>query len=161
MRELTICERDTLARRREEFPAFIQEMSPVLTDFAERLGLQKPHTIMENPETFLETIEDFLKDQIVTEEDRAWIVARLAYFIGQIFIQRFGGEWLLNEHPNSKFFLQYVVGRFPIVPNENATVDPFAVAISFLAQPVGRSLERSIAEAEREILSLYPGAKSE
>lgn len=155
MRELTVDERQTLEKRRQGFDAFVLEIAPVLSDFADRLGLQKPDTIAANPEAFLEPLDDFMRNQVITDENRIWIAARLAYFIGQIIIQRLGGEWLLNEHPNSRFFLQYVVGRIPGVRNPNATVDPFAVAATFLAERPGRSLTRIISEAEKEVQAYW------
>jgi hypothetical protein len=153
MRELTPPERQTLEKRRLEFDKFVQEAAPVLSDFAKRLGLENPQSIAVNPEAFLEPIDDFMKDQVIMDDDRIWIVARLAYFIGQILIQRFGGEWLLNERPDSRFFLQYVVGRFPSTSNPNVTIDPLRIASEFLAAPSGRSLERTITEAIEEFLT--------
>lgn len=151
MRVLSSSESQKLENRRRQFGAFCQEIAPVLSDFADRLGLPNPETITANPEAFLEPIEAFMKDQQITDENRIWIVARLAYFIGQTLIQRLGGEWKLNEHPDSRFFLRYVVGQIPGVANPNATVDPFMVANTFLAEPPGRSLTRIISEAEHEI----------
>lgn len=152
MRELSTAEHEILDKRRREFGGFVSEIAPVLSDFAERLGLANPGAIVTNPKAFLEDIDKFMRDQSITEEDRIWIIARLAYFIGQIFIQRFGGEWLLNERTDSRFFLRYVVGRFPMITNPEVTVDPLTVASDFLVLPPGRSLERIILEATEEIL---------
>lgn len=132
-------------------------MAPVLTDFADRLGLQNPETIVTNPNAFLEFIDDFMKSQVITDEDRIWILARLAYFIGQIFIQRFGGDWILNEIPESRFFLRYVIGEIPGVRNPFTTMDPFTAASDYLAEPPGRSLIDAISEAERELGTHWDG----
>jgi hypothetical protein len=105
----------------------------------------------------LDAVDDFMKDQVITDEDRVWILARMAYFVGQVLIQRLGGEWLINEHPHSRFFLRYVIGRVPGVRSPNATVDPFAVASAFLAEPPGRSLRAIVAEAEREVQAYWDG----
>ena len=155
MRELSTSELETLEKRRQEFRAFVREMGPVLEDFADRLGLQDPYRIVSDPERFLDSIEAFMRNQVVGDEDRTWIAARLSYFIGQVLIQRLGGEWLVNENPASRFFLHYVIGRIPGVRNQNATVDPLAVAAAFLAEPPGRNLSRIISEAQKEIQTYW------
>jgi len=142
----------TLDRRRREFAVFLEEMEPVLSDFAGRLGLPNPNTATTEPEKFLEPVDAFMKEQIISDEDRIWILARVAYLIGQVLNQRLEGTWLLNENPNSLFFLRYVVGRFKRVRNPQATVDPFDVSTAFLSQPPGRSLAGIISEVEQECL---------
>ena len=152
MQELTSVDHRTLDRRRGEFAVFLEEIEPVLSDFADRLGLPNPSSAATAPEKFLEPIDAFMKDQIITNEDRIWILARLAYLIGQVLNQRLEGTWLLNENPNSLLFLRYVVGRFKRVKNPQATVAPFDVATAFLSQPQGRSLAGIISEVEHECL---------
>src|SRR5215211_1880800 len=102
MRELTPTEQETLQKRRQGFDGFVHEVTPILVDFADRLGLENPNTIADKPDDFLDPIDDFMKGQIIEEEDRVWTITRLGYFIGQVLIQRLGGEWLLNEHPGSR-----------------------------------------------------------
>jgi hypothetical protein len=155
MRQLTANETELLEKRRRGFHAFVQEIGPVLADFAVRLGLQNPETISTNPGAFLEDIDAFMKAQTVADEDRIWITARLAYFIGQILIHRLGGEWMVNENPISKYFLHYVIGHVPGVRNPNATIDPLVVVSTFLAQPPGRSLVDIVSEVQHEVSTYW------
>lgn len=152
MRRLTETEQRTLDRRRREFAVFIEEMEPVLSDFVDRLGLPNPKTAATASEAFLEPIDAFMGNQVISNDDRVWIVTRLGYLIGQILNQRLGGTWLVNDNPNSLLFLRYVVGRFERVKNPQATVDPFDVATAFVSQPPGRSLSGIISEVEQECL---------
>jgi hypothetical protein len=69
-----------------------------------------------------------------------WIVARLAYFIGELLIARLGGGiWKLNEMPETRTFLHYVV-EFPRAAIPRAMVAPFELAAAFVDTPAPRSL---------------------
>jgi len=148
MRELTEHERRLLGERRERFESFLEEMFPVLGDFAESLGLVNPHTIAEDPDAFVPPIGQFMCDQVIEADDRSWIVTRLGYFFGEVLNRRLGGCWLLNEWPDTRYFLRYVVGQFGDGTRANAMVDPFEVAGAFVAQPPGRDLAKLIGEVE-------------
>jgi hypothetical protein len=154
-RQLTATELETLEKRRLGFDPFVQEIAPVLCEFAHLLRLPNPETITKDPDAFLEAIDDFMRNQVISDENRVWAMARIAYFIGQLSIQRLGGEWMLNEHPNSRFFLQYVIGRMPGVRNPNAMIAPFVIASEYLAQPPARNLTRIISEAEKELQAYW------
>jgi hypothetical protein len=152
MRELTQDERALRARRLEKLPAFLSERMPVLADFAERLELSNPASIVIDPEGFLPSIDTWMKNQAVTQEDRVWIVTRLGYFIGELLIQRMnGGCWFLNESHDSRYFLDYVVGRFPGVKNSNAMVNPFYVADRYVTTSPPRDLIGLVAQLEEEL----------
>jgi hypothetical protein len=153
MRNLTNEQQTTLEKRRREFPGLIEEIKPVLSDFAIRLRLENPCAIVGNPDAFLESIDQFMADQVIAVQDRVWIVTRLGYFVGQILSKRLEGVWLLNENPRSHFFLRYVIGQFARAPNPDSTVDPFEVANAFVSQPPPRKLASIIAEVERECLT--------
>jgi hypothetical protein len=151
MRELTKEEKATRDRLRERFDRVYEEMMPVLTDFVERLGASDPALVIMHPERYLNLIDDFVKYQVVTPDDRAWIAARLAYYIGELFVQRFGGCWFLNEAPDSRYFLCYVVGTFARLRNHSAMFDPFHAAALFVDEPPGRSLVGLIEEINEEL----------
>jgi hypothetical protein len=109
---------------------------------------------MSDPWRFLPGVAEFIRNQVIAdEEDRIWIVTRLGYLIGELLIQKLGGQWFLNEIPDSRYFLEYVVGRFSRARNPNAMVVPFGIANYFMSQKVGRDLERLLYEVEGEILS--------
>jgi hypothetical protein len=151
MRELTEDEQRERDRRRASFEAFLTERMPVLSDFARRLELRDPLMIVADPERFLPSIDAYMRDQVVAPEDRAWILARLGYLIGELLVLRLSGCWFLNEVPDSRYFLRYVVGRFASASNPAATVDPFGVAEFYLSQPPGRSLPAIVRQVEDEL----------
>lgn len=151
MRELTPDEQALRDRRRAGFEAFFQESMPVLVEFMNNLELPEPHMVLRDPDRFLAPVDAWMRNQEVAAEDRVWILTRLGYFIGQLLNARHGGHWFLNEVPDSRYFLRYVVGRFTRIPNPNAMVDPFHVADVYLSQPAGRSLSAFVNEVEQEL----------
>ncbi len=146
---MTAEEKKLLAERRAGFDEFYEEMMPVLTEFAEDLKLPEPAMIVAQPDHYLTAIAEFVRPpSIEKEEDRIWITTRLGYFIGEVLIQRLGGSWFLNEQPESRYFLRYVVGEFDDGTRPNAMVDPFEAADGFIANPPGRDLRQFIGEIE-------------
>lgn len=144
---------DLLAKRRDNFEKFLAERMSVLAEFAKTLGFENPNYIVASPSAYLSDIDCFMKNQIITDDDKVWIKVRLGYYIGELFIEKFGGCWFINELPNTRFFLRYVVGKFTHFENQNIMFDPFEVIETYLNLPVGRSLENLILEIENEILS--------
>lgn len=143
MRDLTREENDLRERRREGLDAFLAERMPVLADFAERLCLPDAPMIVADPNRFLHPVSHFMRDQVIGEGDRVWIHTRIGYLIGEITAQRLGCHWFLNEVPDSRYFLRYVIGQ-PARFNPAAMVDPFAVADAYLSEPPGRDLAKWI-----------------
>jgi hypothetical protein len=152
MNELVPDEDDLRNRRRRGFDAFLADRMPVLADFAERLGLPDPPMIVAEPNRFLRSVSDFMKDQVIGDDDRVWALLRIGYFIGEILVQRLGCHWFLNEVPGSRYFLRYVVGASPSC-NPAAMVDPFAVADAYLSQPPGRDLSKWVDSISQEFRS--------
>lgn len=153
MRELLAEERILRDHRRANFDDFLAERMPVLADFAEALGLQDPAMIVADPERYLPSVDAYMATQVVEPNDRVWILTRIGYFVGEIMVQRLGGCWVLNEIPDSRFFLRYVVGEFVSVPNPNAMVDPFDAAAAFVDEPPGRRLSVLLASVEAAVRS--------
>ncbi len=111
MRELTEHEQDERNRRRAGIDAFLAERMPALTDFAQRLELRDPPMIVADPQRYVPSIDAYIKDQVVTREDRIWILSRLGYLIGEVLVQRLSGRWVLNEIPDSRYCLGEESGR--------------------------------------------------
>lgn len=153
MQQLTEEQRALRDKRLEKLSAFLSERMPVLADFAERLELQNAASIVIDPERFLPSIGLWMRNQVIADEDdRVWIVTRLGYFIGELLIQRMGGgAWFLNESPESRYFLDYVVGRFPGLQNPNALVNPFEVADAFVGSSPPRDLTGLVEQVEGEL----------
>lgn len=154
MREITTEEALQLERRRGKFDEFLSERMPVLADFADALGLENPPMIVADAERYLAAVDRFVRNQEVeSESDRIWIVTRLGYFLGEVLVQRLGGCWLVNDFPESRYFLRYVVGRFSRIANAGAMVDPFDAASVLVSEPPGRSLLALVEEVESDLES--------
>jgi hypothetical protein len=117
----------------------------------ERLDLPNPPMVLVEAERYLPSVDAFMNGQSVLPGDRVWILSRLGYFIGELLVQRFSGCWFLDEIPDSRYFLRYVVGRCARVPNPNAMVDPFHVASVYLAEAPRRSLASVVNEVVNEL----------
>ena len=68
MRELSGEEREVLETRRTRLEAFLAERMPVLADFAEGLGLASPTMIVADPEAYLPSVDEFMRNQVVEAE---------------------------------------------------------------------------------------------
>jgi len=151
MRDLTNEERVQFEQRQAGLDAFVQEGMEVLGEFMNRLELPEPYMVLRNAERYLSPVDSWMRDQVVSSQDRGWIITRIGYFIGELFNQRLGGYWFVEIHPDSPFFLQYVVGRFTGVPSLNARISPFAIAANYVDQPVGRSLSAMTTRVEDQL----------
>lgn len=89
---------------------------------------------------------------VVDEEDKAWLLARLGYFIGEYFTQKYSGAWYPNENPASRYFARYVVGKFSIASQRELNLDPFMIAEAYINMPMPRALEPLLQEAEQELI---------
>ena len=128
-----------IKRRKEALPQFVQESVFVLADFAESLGW--PGELVMQPNQFLSRLDEFMRSQVVGDNDRPWITVRIAYSIGDWLIHNFGGCWHVNENTRSRFFGRYVVGQFTAMPDSEYCVDPFLIAEDYLQQSAGRNLQ--------------------
>ena len=123
----------------------------MLADFMDRLELPNGGLVLVKAGEYLPALNHWLSWQIVASEDRVSLITRVGYFVGEYLQQRHGGEWFLNDIPNSRYFARYVVGRFPMTSNANAMVDPFEVAEACISAPLGRSISRVLEIVELEI----------
>lgn len=151
MRELTKIEQSECGRRKTQFDAFLGERMPVLVDFIERLGLPNAPLVLVEANTFLPAISRYMENQQIDSEDRAWILTRIGYFVGEWFVQKHGGCWYLNKTPDTRYFLRYVVGKFAYIANKNAMIDPFSIAETFVDSLCPRSLANLLADVESEL----------
>jgi hypothetical protein len=151
MRPLTGEEQSQIDRRRARFDAFLDESMPVLTDFMQRLDLPNPPLVLVEAEKYLPAIDLWMRDQVVDDSGRVWILTRSGYFIGEYLVQRQGGYWFLNDAPDSRYFGRYVVGHFSRASHPSAMVDPFGVASEYVNEPPGRSLSAILDQVEDEI----------
>lgn len=124
---------------------------PALADLAQALELSQPSMIVADPESYVPAIARFMENQVVTADDQVWIVTRLGYLIGEVLVQRLSGRWTLNEWPETRYFMRYVVGEFGALRNQGAMADPFEAAEAFVLLPPGRNLQEYLGEIERAL----------
>jgi hypothetical protein len=92
VRSLTPDESTLLERRRAGMSQLLEERMPVLAHFAEVLELAEPTLIVADPDRYLPSVSEFMRNQQVTPEDEPWIMVRLAYLIGKVLIQHRHGR---------------------------------------------------------------------
>ena len=151
MRELTEAEQAERGRRKTQFDAFLAERLPVLVEFIERLELPHAPMVVVEANAFLPAIDQYMEKQQIGPDDRGWIMTRIGYFVGEWFVQKYGGCWYLNETPDTRYFLRYVVGKFARIQNKNAMIDPFSIAETFVESASPRSLVNLLADVESEL----------
>ena len=155
MRKITLEEKEIQIRRRKSFDSFLSGINPAIKEFASFIGIENPQNALDKPEKFLEVLEFFFKNQDIGELDieaRETLHLMLMYFVGELLLARYGGNWFLNENPDSESFLHYVVGYFEKdIISEELFLDPFNIVKVFIQTNIGRSLIKTIKEAEESI----------
>lgn len=151
MHNLTPDERHLLNRRLAQFDEFFDELVPVLVEFIRLLELPDPHRVMTDAADYLPAVDLWVQRQVLKTDDEVWLLVRLTYFIGEYYIQRFGGIWFVQEDPKSPLFARYVVGGFTGLSRPNISFDPYDVAAVCLAEPPGRSLIEVLAGVDKEL----------
>ncbi|KPC52545.1 hypothetical protein [Amantichitinum ursilacus] len=140
-----------LSKRKENFPNFFDELLTALVDFVGKLGIRPAHEVLKNAVQFGPYVDDALRDmEIKSEEDKIWVLQRIGYFIGEYFVQKFGGAWYINEITGSRYFARYVVGQFAGFGG-TTMLDPFDVAHVYVNSPAPRHLISLLAEVEKEL----------
>jgi hypothetical protein len=138
---MTLENTQLLHRRQQDFSAFYAELLPCLVDFVGKMGIQPSHEVLNHAVQ----LEPFMSQAtagffIENEDDRTWFVARMGYYIGEYFVQKYAGCWYVNEIPNSRYFARFVVGKFNIPSERALMLDPFEVAAAYVSEPPPRAL---------------------
>ena len=135
---------ELLARRMAEFETFRAERLPVLHEFCKALGLDEPHEVLIEPNKFLPLLDSGFQHAVISEENRAWLVTRIGYYIGECLISLLGGYWLVDQDPLSPSFARYVVGDFSFEGANSEVIDPFEIAQRYATTPAPRFLRQEI-----------------
>nr|WP_086937430.1 hypothetical protein [Thaumasiovibrio occultus] len=136
-------------KQKEKFESFMQQRPIVLEEFAHSLGFSEPHEILEDPISFLNPLNRWLSDKEIPLDTRSWLIARLGYFIGDVFVKQYQGQWQVCEESTSPFYGHYVVSQF--AHKEGAIISPLDVAVELVLQPIGRSLLNAIETIENDM----------
>lgn len=147
-------QRQLLDRRKRNFPVFYEQLIPSLVDFVGKMGISPAHEVLNNAPMFVPHLSTALRNLAVADDDdKAWLLSRLGYFIGEYFTQKYSGAWYPNENPASRYFARYVVGKFSIESRRELNLDPFMIAEAYIRTPMPRELEPLLQEAEQELIS--------
>jgi len=134
--------------RQARFALFHAELAPVLVDFIDVLGIEPPREVLTQAVQYLPYVERALQDMAIADaEDRSWLLARMMYFIGEYFAQRYSGVWFVNETPNSPLFGRCVIGKFRL--HGANMIDPHAIATAYVDQPCPRNLSDLVSDFEQ------------
>lgn len=141
-----------LERRKADFEQFYQELMPVLVDFIGRLGINPAHEVLRKADQYVHHLDQALRSmEVADQQDRGWLLTRMGYFIGEYFVQKYGGCWFVNEIQGSRYFGRYVVGRFTRLNSLVPMLDPFLAAESYVDAAIPRSLEKLLMEVDAEL----------
>ena len=136
---------DDMRSKREAFQRFVNESLPALEEFLSDLGAVSPRDVRTRPETFVDFVSEWCATQDTTsEEDRIFLTARIAYFLGEILKTSTDGRWSLCEHASHETF-----GRYVIASAAGTHLDVVAAAHRFVTTPPPRSLARTVSELRR------------
>ena len=82
-------EMKVLEKRKAAFEEFHKELIPVLVDFVGKMGINPAHEVLEHAPQFASYLGQALQNMgVANEEDRAWLVTRMGYFVGEYFLHR-------------------------------------------------------------------------
>ena len=141
-----------LAARQANFTVFHQELAQVLVDFIGRIGIEPAAPVLKQAAQYVPLVEQALRDMAVADEaDRTWLTARIAYFLGEVFVQQYDGCWYVNDAPGSPLHARYVVGKFAKPAQAAMPVDPFGLAQAYVAAPVPRGLATLLADMHAKL----------
>jgi hypothetical protein len=142
-----------LDERKKEFANFYKALMPTLVDFVERLGVTPAHAVLNQADQYVTYLESALRDMEITDDDdRLWLLNRMAYFIGEYFAQLLDGCWYVYEVVDSPFFARYVVGKFEKISDPGMMIDPYEIAHSFIESPIPRELSPLLSQVLSDLL---------
>jgi hypothetical protein len=145
-------EKILLEKRKAGFEEFYQALIPSLVEFVGKMGISPAHEVLKHAVQFAPDLDRALQDMAVeSDKDRSWLIIRMGYFVGEYFVQKYGGCWYVNEIQGSRYFARYVVGQFSKLGNAALMIDPFQVAQSYVDSPTPRKLERILVEVDAEL----------
>src|SRR4051794_29918987 len=102
---------DTLKRRQDGLEAFIEEGVVAQLDLARQLGIDEPFLIVREPHPYLNDVDRLFRDVAFEGQDRIRAIVQIGHFIAELLTSKFGGFWLVDDDPRSKYYAEYVVGR--------------------------------------------------
>ncbi|KAF0813616.1 hypothetical protein IGB42_01967 [Andreprevotia sp. IGB-42] len=146
-------EAELVRKRKSGFDEFYRALVPALVDFIGRMGVNPAHEVLKHADQFSLCLDDALQSMAVADDqDRAWLLTHIGYFIGEYFVQKYSGCWYVNEISGSRYLGRYVVGQFAALENAKLMLDPFEIAQTYVDETIPRQLERLLKEVDAELV---------
>ena len=148
MCSMTEEQRALLDRRRAAFDDVIAQLEPSLIELADHLGLEHPDAAMRRLDAILSALDLILPRldfAALGSDELLWLHTRLLYFVGAWLVEKFEGRWLLQDDPESEFFMRFVVGGFERCSDPSLMVDPLELTLFVLESPETHRLSTTLA----------------
>ena len=143
---------ELIEQRKFELDDFYAEAISVLVEFVGQMGINPAPQVLIHAADYLPLLSTALKNvELDGDDEKIWLHARVAYFVGEYFAQRYQGSWYVNEDEGSVFYGRYVVGRFSAWNDMALMVDPFEVGRSYIGSPVPRNLQALVDSVDAEL----------
>lgn len=140
-----------LAQREAQLQAMHAERFDAIAELARLSGAVQPAMAVAEPWRVLDLVGARVDPEVMDPETVQWITPPLAYFLGELWVSRFGGHWLVNPNPQTRTFGHIVVGGFFGQVRADAVVSPFEVVLGFLNQAPPRDFRGLVREIEAEL----------
>lgn len=143
---------ELLRERQEGFDDFYQALMPGLVEFVGELGITPAHMVLKQAEHYVKYVEEGTQDlEIESEKDHTAFLIPMAWFIGEVFVQKLRGCWFVDDLTQSRYFASYVVGKFKQPINPLLRIDPFGMAKEYIESPRPRKLVALLKEVEEGV----------
>ncbi len=142
---------EQLQRSLAAFDIHYDELGSALVGFVERLGMQPAHEVLNNAGEYLPYIDAAMRTIAIRDESWQWVKTMLGYFLGEYFVQTHAGCWYVETRPQSPHFCRTMVGGFETGLPLDAAIEPEALALAFLAQPLPRELAKLVSDTEASL----------
>nr|WP_294780457.1 hypothetical protein [uncultured Flavobacterium sp.] len=149
---MTIEQIALLEKRKANLDTFYKDLLFELVNFIKHLEIKDAHIVLKQAFLFVDDLDIFFKNiMIVNEDERIWLITRIGYFVGEYFVQKYQGCWIVCEVTNSSYFGRYVIGDFAAF-EDNRIFDPFEVAQMYVGTSIPRQLNTLLKEIDSDLL---------
>ncbi len=140
-----------IEKRKQNLDSFVNQGYDIIVDFAGMLQLEKPFEVLKDPaaiERMINVIHDLIKDELIEDEDRIWLMTGVGYTMGESLIQRYQGYWNVNENESSDQYGRFVVFATAPAGDKHYPIDILEAAKELIDTPAPRDLKKLLTEIE-------------
>jgi hypothetical protein len=144
----------SLAARRAWLDTLKARQRDMLGELAQVAGIVPASALFDDPQGQFARLAGFIDRtdlQAATDDARTWLLNRLGLYLAHCVMARHGGALAVQDNPQQRFYLAFVVtGMHPPVP-AGARLDPFALAYDAIHARPRLPLGTLLANAERAL----------